>query len=123
MDRIRLVAIGAVWIFALTAVAQQAAKSSDAHDERNSSMPPVEKHLKMLTEKLDLTGEQQPKIKPILQEMQDCSQKFMQDESMSPDERRDNVKACRYRADKEVRKILSNEQKKRLDQLEEEPHS
>ena len=74
----------------------------------------------LLTEKLDLSSDQQAKVKPILQKMDDSAEKFLQDESMSLNERMDNVKACRYKADREVRKILSDEQKKKLDQLEEE---
>jgi hypothetical protein len=46
----------------------------------------------------------------------------MQDESMSRDERLDNVRACRYKADRELRKMLSDEQKQKLDQLEQEMH-
>ena len=41
---------------------------------------------------------------------------------MSRDERMDNVRASRYKADRQVRKILNDDQKKKLDQLEQEPH-
>lgn len=41
---------------------------------------------------------------------------------MSRDERLDNVRACRYKADRELRKMLSDEQKQKLDQLEQEMH-
>ena len=116
MNRIRLLAIGIILMFALNAAAQQ----TTTHPE--SGVATVEKHLRLLSEKLDLSGDQQAKTKPILQEMQDATQKLMQDESMSRDERLDKVKACRYKADREIRKILSDDQKKKLDQLEEEPY-
>jgi hypothetical protein len=115
MNRI-LLAVGTMLLFALAVVAQQPAAKPD------SGAPTVEGHLKVLTEKLDLSGDQQAKTKPILQEMQYATQKLMQDESMSRDERMDKVKACRYKADREVRKILNDDQKKKLDQLEEEPY-
>jgi Spy/CpxP family protein refolding chaperone len=86
-------------------------------------VPTVEKHLKVLTEKLDLTGDQQAKIKPILQKLHDATQKLMQDESMSREERLGHVRPWREKADKKIREILNDEQKKRLDQLEHEPHS
>jgi Spy/CpxP family protein refolding chaperone len=121
MNRTRLLALAAMLMFALTTVAQQADTNSDAHAAHDSA-PNVEKHTKLLTEKLDLTSDQQTKIKPILQEMQDATQKSMQDESMSRDERMDNVKASRYKADKKIREMLTDDQKKKLDQLEQEPH-
>jgi hypothetical protein len=46
----------------------------------------------------------------------------MQDESMSREERLDNVRAWCYKADRKVREILTDDQKKELDQLEQGPH-
>jgi protein CpxP len=125
MNRIRLLAIGAMLMFAFTTVAQQAQQTTSSGEAQvgSGSASGVDRHMKLLTEKLDLTSDQQAKVKPILQEMHDAMQKFVQDESMSRDERMDNVKASRYKADREVRKILSDEQKKKLDQFEDEMHS
>ena len=122
MNRIRLLAIGTMLLFALAAVARQNTTSSDMHGAQGGGVPTVEKHLKVLTEKLDLTGDQQAKIKPILQELHDGTQKVMKDESMSREERLGNVRACREKADKKIREILNDDQKKKLDQLEQEPH-
>lgn len=122
MNRTRLLVVGMMLTFGFTTVAQQttttAAKdvSGDAHNGR----PSVERHVQLLSEKLDLNSDQQAKVKPVLQEMDDATQKFAQDESMSRDERMDNVKAARYKADKKIRQILSDDQKKKLDQLEQE---
>ncbi len=85
-------------------------------------MPAVETQLNVLTEKLDLTADQQAKTKTILQQLDDSTQKIMQDESMSRDERMDNVRTCHHQADKELRLILNDDQKKKLDQFEQEPH-
>ena len=120
MNRVHLLAIGTVVTFALTTAAQQTT-NSNAHSA-SEGVPALQSHMKLLTEKLDLTSDQQAKVKPILQEMHDGTQKFMEDESMSRDERMDHVRACRYKADKEIRKILNDDQKKKLDQLEQEPH-
>jgi Spy/CpxP family protein refolding chaperone len=134
MNRIRFLVIGTMLTLAFTTVAQQAAtqpdrpvpdrRAKDGHGQgTHDGVPTVEGHLKLLTEKLALTGDQQAKIKPILQELHDATQKLMQDESMSREERLDNVRACRYKADKQIREILNDDQKKKLDQLEQEPHS
>jgi Spy/CpxP family protein refolding chaperone len=122
MNRIRLLAVGTMLMFSLTTVAQQATTSGDAHGGKGGDVPTVEKHLKVLTEKLDLTGDQQAKINPILQELHDGTQKVMQDESMSREERLGHVRLWREKADKRIREILNDDQKKKLDELEQEPH-
>jgi Spy/CpxP family protein refolding chaperone len=114
-------------MLALTVVAQQAAPDRSPKDERGQGgrrdgVPTVEGHLKVLTEKLALTGDQQAKTKPILQELHDATQKVVQDESMSREERMGQVRTSREKADKKIREILNDEQKKKLDQLEQEPH-
>jgi Spy/CpxP family protein refolding chaperone len=121
MNRVRLLVITALLTLTLTLAAQQASTSGDG--QATSAMPSAEKHVKVLAEKLDLTSDQQDKATPIIQEMQDSMQKYMQDESMSPDERRDYAKASRYKADRKLRQILTDEQKKKLDQMEDEMHS
>jgi Spy/CpxP family protein refolding chaperone len=121
MNRVRIVVMGTMLMLALTTAAQQATSGGGAQGESGGGSA-VDKHMAMLTEKLDLNSDQQAKVKPILQKMHDCTEKSLEDESISLDERRDNAKACRYKADREARKILSDEQKKKLDQLEEEMH-
>jgi Spy/CpxP family protein refolding chaperone len=116
----RLLTIGTMLIVALTAPAQQT--SAGPGGALQDGAPKVEPQLKTLTNKLDLTGDQQARIKPILQELRDATQKVMKDESMSRDERLDHVKTSRYRADKQIREILSDDQRIKLDQLESEPH-
>lgn len=120
MSRIQLLVTGTILLFALTTFAQQATISSGEHG--TSSVPTVETQLNLLTEKLDLTADQQAKTKTILQQLDGTTQKIMQEESMSHDERMDNVRNCHHQADKELRAILSDDQKKKLDQFEQEPH-
>jgi Spy/CpxP family protein refolding chaperone len=126
MNRFRLLAIGTMLMLAPTVVAQQAAtRSSDPvkSNAHRNGVPTVEGHLKLLTEKLALTSDQQTKIKPILQELHDATLKAVQDESVSREERIDHVRASREKADKKMREILNDDQRKKLDQLEHEPHS
>ena len=122
MNHIRLLAIGTTLMFVLTTVARQTTTSNDAHGGRGGGVPTVEAHLKLMTEKLALTGDQQTKIKPILQELHDATLKVVHDESMSREERLGKVRASREKADKKIREILTDDQKKKLDQLEHEPH-
>ena len=119
MNRLRLLAVGTVLMFAMSTVAQQNATSPDAHA---AAVAPVEQHLKMLSEQLALTAEQQDKARPILQAMHDGSQKLEDDQSLTPDQRQAEMHALFMKSDKEVRVFLTDDQKKKLDDLEAQMH-
>ncbi len=70
----------------------------------------------MLSEELGLSVGQQAEIRPILQQMMDARQKVMQDESLSSEAREQKQKALHEKADKQARKFLNDERKKKLDQ-------
>ena len=119
MTRVRALAIGTV-MFALTTVAQQTTPSNSipaGHD-----VPTAQEQLKVLTERLDLTSDQQAKIKPILQDLHDATVKIIADKSLSREERLAKIKPRRYETDKRIRAFLNDDQKKKLDQFEQEPH-
>lgn len=131
MKRICFLTAGTALLFALTTVAQETTQPGD--DKKSASVrvqdsegghggPTVQRHLKLLTEKLQLSGEQQAKAKPILEEMQAATDKFTQDENMSHEELLSQVRVVREKADKDLRKILNDDQKKKLDELEHQPH-
>jgi Spy/CpxP family protein refolding chaperone len=129
MNHFRLLAIGTILMVALASVAQQTATAPGRGDEQDHSqnsgpaaLPTIEQHLKMLSEKLDLTAEQQAKIRPILQRMQEEWQSITRDTTLSDQARHDKMKSARDKADKQARPILDKEQKKKLDELEQEPH-
>jgi Spy/CpxP family protein refolding chaperone len=126
----RLLAIGTMLIVVLTAPTQQTATrpggtDKEEHAQRGAQdgVPTVESQLKVLTEKLDLTGDQQARIKPILQELHDATLKLVRDKSLSHEERLAKVRPQRYKADKQIREFLSDDQKKKLDQYLQGPHS
>jgi hypothetical protein len=77
----------------------------------------------VLTQKLDLSVDQQPKVKTILQELHDASLNLIQGESTSREELLSKVRPLRMNADKKIREILSDDQKKKLDQYLQGPHS
>jgi Spy/CpxP family protein refolding chaperone len=123
----RVLTIGTILIVALTAPAQQTATRPTDKDEHGQSaaqddVPIVGQMLKELTKKLDLTGEQQARITPILQKLHDTQQKLMQDKSLSREERLAKVRPQRHKADKLIREIVSDRQKNKLDQYLQGPH-
>jgi Spy/CpxP family protein refolding chaperone len=122
MNHIRLLATGIVLMFAMTVAAQTAPSGAEQNQSSGPIMSPVERHLKVLSEKLDLTSDQQDGVRPILQEMHDSMHKADQDSSLSNDQRMDQLKTARMKADKQIREVLSDDQKKKLDQLEQGMH-
>ncbi len=119
MNRTCLFAIGIMLTFALAMLAHQNGAVQGAH---HHAMPSAEDHLKTLSGKLNLTTDQQTKIRPVLQELHSSAQKLMQDQSLSQEDRRAEHKALVETADKKVREVLNDDQKKRLDELEHESH-
>ena len=114
MNRCRLFAtIGTVVTFALTAHAQQARPNAGEY----AGVPTVESQLAVLTEKLELTADQQEKVRPILKGLHDATEKLMQDKSLSQEERLAKVRPDRYKADEGIRAELSEEQKKKAGRI------
>ncbi len=112
MTRVRF-AIGMLMVLALAVFAQEAHNGHSGH-----AMASADQHLQMLTEKLDLTADQQAKAKPILQEMTDGAQKAMSDETLPREERTKKAHAVMMQADKKLRTFLTEEQKAKLDDME-----
>jgi Spy/CpxP family protein refolding chaperone len=129
MNHFRLLTIGTMLAAALTAPAQQTASGPGAADKQGhgrragqGELATVEQQLKVLTDKLDLSGDQQVRIKPILRELHEATEKLMQDKGLSREERLAKARPQHYKADKQIREILSEDQKKKLDQYEQGPH-
>ena len=114
------VAMMSISMLAVGAFAQQSAATPGSAVQ--DSLPSVEEQLKVLSEKLDLTAGQQAKIKPIVQHLHDATENLMQDQTLSHEEHLAKVGPQRQMADKKMREILSDEQKKKLDQYEKGPH-
>ena len=119
MNRLRMLAAGTILMFALGAGAQQTATIPDAH---GVAAAPVEQHLKLISEKLALTADQQDKTRPILQEMHDESQKINDDQTLTADQRHAAMSELFMKSDKQMRAFLSDDQKKKLDEMEAQMH-
>jgi hypothetical protein len=125
----RLLVIGTMLIIALVIPTQQnaAAPAGTDRDEQGQrgtqdEVPIVGQMLKILTETLDLTAEQQTSITPILQKLHDLQQTLVQDKSLSREERLAKLRPHRHIADEEIRKFLTDNQKGKLDQYLQGPH-
>jgi transposase len=108
-------------MFALICSAQQtAARPADPGKQHEQSA--ADAHLRALSERLELSADQQVKIKPILEQMLAAREKIRQDGSLSSEARQEKQKSLHEKADKQLRQFLNEEQKRKLDQLEQEPH-
>ena len=125
MNRIRLLAIGSMLLIAPATLAQQTTQTGGPAKgaAQGVGLPDVGDQLKVLTQKLYLSVDQQPKVKTILQELHDASLKLLQDESASREELLSKVRPLRMNADKKIREILTNDQTKKLDLYLQGPHS
>jgi Spy/CpxP family protein refolding chaperone len=137
MTRFHSLVFGTMLVFGLHVPAQQststpnpatdsapdsADKSGQGQPSMQDDVPTVDEQLKVLTIKLDLTDDQQAKMRPILQEMHDATAKISQDHSLSREERLAKVRPLRYKAHEQLREILSDEQVKKLQQYLQGPH-
>lgn len=122
MTHFRLLATGTIVMFALICAAQQMPAGSADPGKQQQEQSAADAHLRALSERLDLSADQQVKIRPILQQMLSAREKLMQDSSLSNEERQQKQETLHDKADKQVRKFLNEEQKRKLDQLEQEQH-
>jgi hypothetical protein len=116
MNRLRLLAIGMLLALAVPALTQQPATAS------TQQLPSVEQHLDALSQRLGLTSEQKDRARPVVQHMQDAMQSVLNDSSLTNEQRHEQIEAIHADADKQLRTILTEEQKKTLDALESEIH-
>jgi hypothetical protein len=128
MNRSRLLTVGTILLLALTAQAQQPRTGAGGSTKGLScgeyaGVPTVETQLKVLTEKLGLSADQQDEIKPILEDLHDATAKLLGDKGLSREECLAKVRPERHKADERIRALLNEEQKKELDEYERGPHS
>jgi competence protein ComGC len=113
-------AIAALLFFAVPALPQQASETASVTD--SAGVPTVESQMKLLSARLELSQDQQVQVQSILEDLHDATEKSIHDEGVSSQERLVNIHAERMRADKRMRDVLTDDQKKMLDQVEQEPH-
>jgi Spy/CpxP family protein refolding chaperone len=122
MNRFRSLALATLLLAAFAACAQQNSAPSAEKPPQASSTSPVDQHLSMLTQRLDLTADQQAKLRPIVQQMMDRRQKLLDDKTLTDEERHQKMKTLHQQALRHARTYLTDEQNKKLDALEQEHH-
>ena len=83
-------------------------------------MPSIEEEVKHLTKQLQLTDEQKPKIKAILQGQRDQMKALMEDSSATREEKMPKMKEIHESSSAKIKAILTDEQKTKYDKMEQE---
>jgi Spy/CpxP family protein refolding chaperone len=120
MNLIRSIALATFFAFSAFSVAQTAATTPDHGRSSTHAGSNADQHMQVLSERLELTADQQAKIRPIVSKFLEARQKVLADASLSDDQRHARIQTMHDKADHQVREFLNNDQKKKLDQLEQE---
>ena len=86
-------------------------------------MPSADDQLKHLSKMLNLSDDQQAKLKPILEDQHKQMQQLWNDNSMSRQDRFSKMRELRENADTQIKGVLNDDQQKKFDQMREEQRS
>jgi protein CpxP len=104
---------------------QQSGQPSDQGMERHMGgrrMPSVDDQIKHLTKKLNLSADQQTKLKPILEDQRKQMEAVHNDSSLSRQDRFSKMQALRQSSDADIKGVLNEEQQKNFDKMRAEQH-
>jgi periplasmic protein CpxP/Spy len=125
MRQIKTIIFTALCVLGLAAFAQQqnpSAQAPSSGDQAKHMAPSVDDQMKNLTSKLNLTADQQAKIKPILEDQHQQAQTTMNDTSLSADDRRSKMRSLHESSNAKIRDVLNDDQKKKYDAWQQEMH-
>jgi protein CpxP len=83
-------------------------------------MPSVDDQIKHLTKKLNLSSDQQAKLKPILEDQRKQMDTIHNDSSLSREDRFSKMQALRQSSDTEIKGVLNEDQQKNFEKMREE---
>ena len=83
-------------------------------------MPTVDDQLKHLTKQLNLSDDQQAKLKPILEDQRKQMDGIRNDSSLSREDRFSKMQELRQSSDTQIKSVLNDDQQKNFDKMREE---
>jgi hypothetical protein len=129
MKQLRTLALLAVCAFALSAFAQQTppADTHEGHEHGQGQgmdhrMPTTDEMVQTMSERLSLTDDQKPKVRKIAEETRKKMDAMNAGTSMSREDRMAKMRKLHDDAMSQVRTILNDDQKKKLDEWQKEMH-
>ena len=128
LSRVLLVTAAGLLLSAGTVLAQDA-QAPPANQESGMSgrhhhgMPSADDQLKHLTKRLNLSDDQQTKIKPILEDQQNQMQQLRADNSTSREDRWKKMREIHENSDNQIKSVLNEDQQKKFEEMREEQRS
>lgn len=103
----------------------------NASQDQNQAGPPAEgrgrgmrmdpnRQLERMTRELSLTSDQQEKIKPLLLERQQKMQALFQDQSVSQEDRRAQMRTIMEGSNNSIKATLTDDQKQKFDAMQQQ---
>ena len=83
-------------------------------------MPTVDDQLKHLTKQLNLSDDQQAKLKPILEDQRKQMDGIRNDSSLSREDRFGKMQELRQSSDTQIKSVLNDDQQKNFDKMRED---
>jgi protein CpxP len=85
-------------------------------------MPTVDDQVKHLTKKLNLSADQQTKVKPILEDQRNQMEQIRSDSSLSREDRFSKMQSIHENANTQIKATLNEDQQKKFDEMQKEQH-
>ena len=98
---------------------QQSGPGMGGHMGRRH-MPTVDDQLKHLSKKLNLSDDQQAKLKPILEDQRKQMDAIRNDSSLSREDRFSKMQEVRQGSDTQIKSVLNDDQQKNFDKMRED---
>lgn len=103
----------------LAALAQNPPAGATAEGQgMHRGMPSVDERVQHLTKALNLTADQQAKVKSILEDQKNQMASLKQDTSMSQQDRRAKFQQIHEASTQKIRDVLNDDQKAKFDQMQ-----
>lgn len=100
---------------------QPSQQSPESRGQMPPGHPTIDDQVNMLTQDLSLTPEQQTKMRTILEDQHKQAMSIVDDPSMTRDDKIQKIRALREATIDKTRSMLNDEQKKKLDEMLNEP--
>ena len=122
-NKLFTLALGGVFALGTTAALAQdqggQAATPAGHPSKAMKMDP-DQQLAKLTQKLNLTSDQQTQIKPILVDRQQKIEALMQNQSLTPDDRRSQSKSVMSDSKSKIEAVLNDDQKQKFEAMQQQ---
>jgi protein CpxP len=118
MKLMRILTLLAACLFAMAALSQQNPPAQESGEHKHGGqMGTTDDLMKELTTKLDLTTDQQSRVRAILDEHHQQAKATMNDQSLSKEDKHAKMKSMHDSVHAKVREVLTDDQKPKFDAM------